>query len=445
MMENKKNRDWRGILDDLGDRLFPVRQFYYRSQGNVRFISLNKPAQGILTTFLVAAFGWVVFASVYLLFKDHIIEAKSRQIANMELAYEQLAQELSDTQDHFGALASDLEAKHKQLLDFVYYKGSLENKLSALTEELDAVISERNKALTSKRQLKTQVELFKNDLSATSSRNPTLSDLLEKTKFSLSQIAQDRDGARKLHHSAAKRVVALERRLTALQSSQQDLINRIKDRTDIGVNEMEAMVKITGLDIGPLLHLTDFYQTAQGGPLVNLDTTKSENNYADMGNEFQNSALELELHLGRWEGLQQVLQTLPLTPPADHYYLSSGFGKRKDPFTKRWAMHYGLDFAGPFKTIVHATAAGVVTYAGRKGPYGRFVEIDHGLGIKTRYAHLYKILVKKGSKVKFRQKIGMMGSTGRSTGSHVHYEVLFKGQSQNPGKFLKAGKYVFKD
>ena len=108
-------------------------------------------------------------------------------------------------------------------------------------------------------------------------------------------------------------------------------------------------------------------------------------------------------------------------------------------------MHYGLDFAGPFKTIVRATAAGVITYAGRKGPYGRFVEINHGLGVKTRYAHLHKILVKKGEKVNFRQKIGMMGSTGRSTGSHVHYEVLFKGRSQDPDKFLKAGKYVFKD
>jgi murein DD-endopeptidase MepM/ murein hydrolase activator NlpD len=445
MMENQKNKDWRGILDDLGDRLFPVRQFYYRSQGNVRFISLNKSAQGILTTFLVAAFGWVVFASVYLLFKDHIIEAKTRQISNMELAYEHFTQELSDTQDHFDALTSDLEARHKQLLDFVYYKGSLEHKLSALTDELDAVISERDKALPFKPQLKTQVEHLKNDLSDKSNRNSTLSDLLEETGFSLSQIAQDREGASKFHHSAAKRVVALERRLTELQYLQQNLINRIQDRAHISVNEMESMVKLTGLDLGALLHLTDSYQTAQGGPLVSLDPTKSANEISSMGNKFQNSVLELEMRLGRWEGLQQVLQTLPLTPPADHYYLSSGFGKRKDPFTKRWAMHYGLDFAGPFKTIVHATAAGVVTFAGRKGPYGRLVEIDHGLDIKTRYAHLHKILVKKGSKVKFRQKIGMMGSTGRSTGSHVHYEVLFKGRSQNPEKFLKAGKYVFKD
>jgi len=444
-MENYQNRDWRAILTELSDRMFPERQFYYRSQGNVRFVSLNKPAQGLLTAVFIASFGWVVFTSVYLLFKDQIIDSKNRRIANMESAYEQLSQELSDTQDHFFALTSHLETKHKQLLDLVHYKGSLENRLSSLTGELDTAISERDKALTVKQALKAQVEQLENNLNVTSTHNSSLSESLQMTRQSLGQITQDRDGAKKLHHSAAKRVIELEQRLTELKSSQQDLINRIQDRTHVSVGEMESMVKLTGLDIGDLLRLTDATETGQGGPLVSLDAIQSANEFAGMGNEFESSVLELELHLARWEGLQQILQTLPLAPPADNYYRSSGFGKRKDPFTKRWAMHYGLDFAGPFKTIVRATAAGVITYAGRKGPYGRFVEINHGLGVKTRYAHLHKILVKKGGKVNFRQKIGMMGSTGRSTGSHVHYEVLFKGRSQDPDKFLKAGKYVFKD
>lgn len=430
------NRDWRAILAELTDRMFPERQFYYRSQGNVRFISLNKPAQVIVATVLIASFGWVIFASVYLLFKDQIIESKNRQIANMEAAYEQLALELSDTQDHFVSLTSDLETKHRQLSDLVHYKRSLEERLSELTDKLGTITSERDQALIIKRALKAQVEQLEADLDETSSRNSSLSDSLRKTRLSLSQATKDRDGARQLHSSAAKSVVRLEQRLSELKSSQRDLIDRIRDRTHVGVGEMESMVKLTGLDVGDLLRLTDAGKPGQGGPLAS---------FAGMRNEFENSVLALELHLARWEGLQQVLQTLPLTPPADHYYLSSGFGKRRDPFTKRWEMHYGLDLAGPFKTLVRATAAGVVAYAGRKGPYGRFVEIDHGLDIRTRYAHLHKILVKKGENIKFRQKIGMMGSTGRSTGSHVHYEVLFKGRPQDPGKFLKAGKYVFKE
>lgn len=445
MKSDQDGWDWRAFIADLIERLFPERQFYYRSRGNVRFISLNKPAQGVLVATLIASFGWVIFASVYLLFKDQIIEAKNQRIANMESAYEQLSQELSDTRDHFVALTGDLEAKHKQLLDLVQYKGALENRLSALTGELDTVISERDRALTVKQALSAQVERLEKNLQATSTHNSSLSNSLQQTQMTLSRITEDRNGAQLRHRSAAQRVTELEQRLSDLKSSQQALINRVQDRTQVSVGEMESMVKLTGLDLGSLLRQTDAAETGQGGPLVSLNSAKSANEFNGMGDEFENSVLELELGLSRWEGLQQVLQTLPLTPPADNYYLSSGFGKRRDPFTKRWAMHSGLDFAGPFKTLVRATAAGVVTYAARKGPYGRFVEIDHGLGIKTRYAHLHKILVKKGEKVKFRQKIGMMGSTGRSTGSHVHYEVLFKGRSQDPEKFLKAGRYVFKD
>ena len=171
-MNKYGNRNWRVILANYSDRFFPERQFYYRSRGNVRFVSLNKPAQGVLAAFLVASFGWVIFASVYLLFKDQIIESKNRRIANMESAYEQLAQELSDTQDHFVALTSDLEAKHKRLLDLVQYKGALENRLSALTGELDTVISERDEALTIERALKAEVKRLESNLDTTSAKTP---------------------------------------------------------------------------------------------------------------------------------------------------------------------------------------------------------------------------------------------------------------------------------
>ena len=89
------------------------------------------------------------------------------------------------------------------------------------------------------------------------------------------------------------------------------------------------------------------------------------------------------------------------------------------------------------------TAPGVVTFSGWKGNYGRLVEVDHGAGIKTRYGHLAKSLVKKGQKVGFRDKIGLVGNSGRSTGAHLHYEVLFKNRPRNPTHFIKAGKYVF--
>jgi murein DD-endopeptidase MepM/ murein hydrolase activator NlpD len=134
-----------------------------------------------------------------------------------------------------------------------------------------------------------------------------------------------------------------------------------------------------------------------------------------------------------------------LSPPLNSFYITSSFGKRKDPINRRWAAHYGLDLGGPFKSRVYSPASGVVTYAGWKGKYGKLIEIDHGAGLKTRYGHLQKIYVKKGQKITFRQKIGLLGNTGRSTGAHLHYEIVFRGRAKNPMKFIKAGRNVFKE
>ena len=108
-------------------------------------------------------------------------------------------------------------------------------------------------------------------------------------------------------------------------------------------------------------------------------------------------------------------------------------------------MHYGLDLAGWNRSPVFSTAEGVVVFSGRKGRFGRMVEIDHGNGLRTRYAHLFKASVKKGQKIGHRHKVGLLGSTGRSTGPHVHYEVLFDGKQMDPLKFIKAGRNVYKE
>ena len=154
--------------------------------------------------------------------------------------------------------------------------------------------------------------------------------------------------------------------------------------------------------------------------------------------------LTLETHLVRWESLREVLHALPLVTPVDNYHVASGFGIRKDPMTKRRAMHFGADLAGWIRSPVFATAPGTVVDVGRKARYGKMVEIDHGYGIRTLYGHLNKILVKKGEVVEFRHKIGLLGNTGRSTGPHVHYEILFDGKQIDPVKFIKAGRYVSK-
>jgi murein DD-endopeptidase MepM/ murein hydrolase activator NlpD len=138
--------------------------------------------------------------------------------------------------------------------------------------------------------------------------------------------------------------------------------------------------------------------------------------------------------------LNHVLIAVPVRKPVmGEVDMSSPFGVRTDPFLGRPAMHTGIDLRGETGEPVHATAAGKISIAGRDGGYGNMVEIDHGNGLATRYGHLSEIDVTVGQTVRIGQVIGKIGSTGRSTGPHLHYETRVNGEAVNPQKFLRAG------
>ena len=133
---------------------------------------------------------------------------------------------------------------------------------------------------------------------------------------------------------------------------------------------------------------------------------------------------------------------IPSVQPTAKLAFTSNFGVRSDPFTGQARMHAGVDIPGPVGTPIYATADGTIAHAERMGGYGNMVEIDHGKGIATRYGHMSKLLVVAGTHVARGQLIGLMGSTGRSTGSHLHYEVRIDGHAVNPAPFLTTGDYL---
>lgn len=238
------------------------------------------------------------------------------------------------------------------------------------------------------------------------------------------------------------RVDTLEERLDDMRDAQQTVINRLTSRTLQSMDAMERTVAMTGVDVDFLLSgvNVDGVGLGQGGPFVPGDYISE----TDPSYELQASVALLDLQLDRWEALQKVVRRLPLVAPLDHYRLTSGFGTRTDPVNGRKARHFGVDLAAPMRSPVLSTAPGKVVFAGWRGRFGRMIEIDHGLGIKTRFAHLKKILVKPGQAVGHREKIGLLGSSGRSTGPHVHYEILIDGNPVDPSNFLEAGRNVFK-
>lgn len=243
-----------------------------------------------------------------------------------------------------------------------------------------------------------------------------------------------------VRHRSRLQVVNQEvQRLNEIDRSDLLAVRRMGVRTAELVTASKNLIERTGLSTEKLLSAAGISQYAQGGPYIEVAATALPRDQLNTNIE------RLEDRLRHWAVLQGVVKRLPLNPPLHAFAISSHFGKRRDPINRRRAVHHGLDMIAPLKSPVYATAAGVVTFSGVNGNYGRFIEIAHGAGLSTRFGHLHKLLVKKGEVVKPGQKIGLLGNSGRSTGAHLHYEVRFQNKPRNPMKFIQAGRYVFQE
>ena len=232
--------------------------------------------------------------------------------------------------------------------------------------------------------------------------------------------------------------VALLNRLSVLHSAHENVLEQLYGRAAGNIDEAEKLIEMTGIKVAHIIKYVKNSTSNQGGPLVPAPGP------GQLAEGLSGTVMNVDSKLGRWVALRKVLAVMPLMSPLDFYHLASPFGLRLDPITKKRAMHYGVDLAGWKGAPVYSTAPGKVVFAGRKGRYGKMIEIDHGFGVRTRYAHLLNISVRAGQQTIHRQKIGTVGSTGRSTGPHVHYEVRFEGKPLNPRKFIMAGRDVFK-
>ncbi len=222
-----------------------------------------------------------------------------------------------------------------------------------------------------------------------------------------------------------------------LHASQEQAVAAILTQTSDSITSAEKMMEIAGLDEGHLSELGLYPPLgARGGPMEDLVLI------GGTAGELQKNVALLSEKTERWKALDEVLACIPWVPPVDYYQLTSKFGKRRDPINGKIAMHKGIDLAAWPKTKVLAPAPGVVTFAGRDSGYGKMIEIDHGCGITSRYAHLRTIKVEKGQEIKHRDTIGLVGSTGRSTGPHIHYEIRINDKPIDPLKIIEAGRFA---
>jgi murein DD-endopeptidase MepM/ murein hydrolase activator NlpD len=413
----------------LGGRLFPERQILLRSAGRERQLTFPGWLQVALLTTSLTALGAVGGVTGAYLHAHHVIKQKQAEAAlaamsNADIAalVAELRQSLAEDEAQSASIQAQYDDARRQLTVANAQNGALRSAVSQAESRSRSAEGARedlarhlHSADEARAALQARVQQLDGQLQAALARAKELKLALDSRE---KQLAATRDQG--TAPPPKGRPLAKAAPFEAMAGSTAPA----KPAEAAGRSELERLIASTGIDIDKLLERLGALPQGQGGPYLALDArpTLSEQRRA--------------------EEVERLAQALPLGAPLAHYSLESTFGSRSDPFHGRQAFHSGVDLSAPYKTPVYATGPGIVIFTGVRDNYGRVVEIDHGHGIVTRYAHLHRILVAKGQKVGPETEIAQLGSTGRSTGPHVHYEVVVDGVPQDPEKFMQAGKGV---
>jgi murein DD-endopeptidase MepM/ murein hydrolase activator NlpD len=358
------------------DRLnswFPDREFFMRSRGHVRFVTLTSKMQMLAAGGALAILlAWGGSMAVMGLMQYHRADLLSR-----EAKVQSAESRVKAYRDNLGKVADDLKRRQ----DFI------EAMAPMLPDDV------------------------KPDETVSNSSTEA-----QKTVKKVSELIPEAAG------------------LARLEARQLAFVENLTRYADRRANRDAAALRKLGLD--PKAVLVSM-RTAQGGPFEKL-TTSSD---GSTDPRFE----RLGLSLARMDALENGLEGVPQVMPADSGEITSGFGYRSDPFTGSGAFHPGLDFRGAFGAPIHAAADGTVSFVGQIRGYGNVVEVSHGNGLLTRYAHMSKTMAKVGQKVAAGDVIGAIGSTGRSTGPHLHFEVRKNGSVVNPRPFLENAPHVLEE
>jgi murein DD-endopeptidase MepM/ murein hydrolase activator NlpD len=374
-------------------------------------------------------------ATSYLVIRDDLIGATIARQARMQHDYE----------DRIAALRAQLDRiTSRQLLD----QQVVEKKVEKLLEQQDAIFSRHGKLGS----LLDRAE--QSGLDAPSTTTPAyapsgdgkraaltggsaaIAGLLSTASATTPLDAASIIGNTSLREGAADRADRIFSKVTlslkTLESRQLAKIANLTTGASATADAIAAIIKRSGITMEQVADTATGEQAEEGvgGPYVAPELTDSR---------FDSSLGELDAALTRLESVRETARDLPFSSPAPGRGITSRFGNRMDPFIGRLALHAGIDFQARTGDDVKSTGAGTVVTAGLSGGYGNMVEIDHGHGISTRYGHMSRILVSVGDKVETGDVIGRAGSTGRSTGPHVHYEVRRNGMAVDPMHFLNAG------
>lgn len=430
-----------GQIRRVLSRTFKERQIYHRSDGVVHFISMSSKTQIALAMIVGAALLWVAYASVNVVFKEQIIVAKDRDSRIMETtyskrlhdaqrAYDDVSELNQIIQQNFDETMADISGRHQLLQNMVERKAEIDKGLSALAAGLAEAGGPSGQQPTNGNRVMIDVtpgEPTPRQSRMSAARREAAEHLRRNSKATPNGAASD--AIRSMNEAAAD-----------LYTEQLLLMASLEEKANTQREHLTKVLASAGVPVEAIVIPAKISNTrlAQGGPFIDLNLED------EAAARFFSHANRTAAAVDELAAIHSALQSVPLSSPliVGRRY-TSGFGIRRDPINGKYSRHNGIDFAAPWASPVTATGAGVVKFAGTRSGWGRMVEINHGNGFVTRYAHLNRITVKTGQKIDLHHKVGELGSSGRSTGPHVHYELLFKGKPLNPRRFIEAGRYVF--
>ena len=348
---------------------------------------------------------WTAGTATYFAFKENVLTRLVSRQADMQFAYED---RIADLRSQVDRIAS------RQLLD----QEQVERKVEALLRR-QSVLEQRSATLGG------------DDLVTGSiSRKGHSERDLKPSPIGSGTLGKSRDRGASLRGGIEGALARAELSMNRVETRQLGALAAMEDKYDKRSQTMRGVLADLGVSTAKLPHAG-----AVGGPFVPVKPPRAN---ADV---FDRQVYRVAIARTQVDRYTRALTAVPVRKPiTGELDFSSTFGVRSDPFLGRPAMHTGLDMRGSTGEPVHATAAGTVVTAGWNGGYGKMVEIDHGNQFATRYGHLSSINVRVGQKVKIGDVVGRIGSTGRSTGPHLHYETRINDEAVNPTRFLNAGK-----
>lgn len=372
-------------LRGLIQALFPERHLYLRSGGEMRGVVLTPARQMIFAAVALGLMTWVVISFVAIL-----VGAVTQSRSDEELAQMQARSErwVADREARLNSAVAQLNASGASL-------GGLAESIEKRHAALALLLTD-----------------LKGEPGAMAALAPALRGSPDKDADPIERIA-------------------------AVQANQERLVDAAEDYARGRADRLRLAFRLAGL--APSSYASS---AASGGPLLESPDPRALAAVLDVDERFAARIQRAAENLSAANSLSDTASRLPFAQPADGARRTSSFGVRFDPFTGRPAFHSGLDFVSAFGAPVLTTAPGVVSFAGVRAGYGKTVEVDHGRGFKTRYAHLSALAVSPGQRVAVGQRVGALGNTGRSTGPHLHYEIWLNGRAVNPYRFIRAGEHV---